>query len=1342
MWSSLVSLRRETIVQVALALTVGMGLGCGGSVGGCGTLAPLPAMPAPVGLPFAQQIEGGGQVRITKPGFDKLTSVIPGLLGPGLTKGFTAPVQSQNLVIGKTFECSSNCGGGGCNVSIKLNPNLAPPGGIQVSMVDNTTQAVLHIKIAFDVDAPIPLSYNTIFTSCSSLCTLDLSAPGTVIDANIVMSIDKTTGQLVMALQKINSVNISLAASGCSVAGDILNFVLTGIDALLNSFIGNFIINLLTPQLNSLVQGFLPHPPGMAGVINTGKALASFDAPSTAALETYIVAGGYVSAYQGGLNLGLITGMNSDSDVTTRGPGETSDPALCVPARPAPDLTQAPYNLPANSARPDTTLAVAPEFAGMPDPMDSMGNTQDIALGLSRTFLDLTGFHVYNSGTLCLSISGGSLAALNAGALAVLVPSLGNIITDKKAPLAIVLRPEQPLTFTIGAGGMADPLLHVKVDDLRIDFYAFIEERYVRVFTLSATMDVMIDLQITMDMNGNPAILPSVTGIDKKSVKLAVLNTDLVNEDPTKLAGVLSSLVDIAVHQFMGSLKPVSLPSLMGFSLDKLSITRVQTTMDDFIAIYGTIVTGGTGPGGGPDAPQPGDWVPSRHTAIPVATTAKIVDVSVPPPDVIANAIGRGSIDPSNLPSVTLHLGAISHTASELEWQTSVDGGDWSAFTTEQRTTVTASQFLLQGHHTIEARARLRGDWASLDPNTVKLPVIIDSAPPTLHPTVELGALVFHGEDNVSLPGALRYAWQTPEGWTDFGPALSMPLDGVFSLTHDGVDKLHIAVIDETGNRGEIGFDPGPAFAEFHGRTTNPPTSGCGCALGGRAESEGGNLALALLALLPLAGLAWRRRPSARTLLIIGILSAGAAGMNVGCNCNQSTQLGCKVPDDCRTTKCDTGTIPQCMTGGMCACTPDLPLGDIGQYASLGMRGGVAYLAAYNNTYGDLMIGHVAPPGVVTNWEFVDGIPLTSSPDNPLSQVRGGISDPGDDVGKYASIAVNNDGNPVIAYYDATNGALRFASFGAVLWHSHAVDVGVGAPPLGDNFGRWASITLDKSGAPGIAYYAEVAKGASGMREGQLRFAQAKVANPASKTDWTISTIETRALPPPPMGGGEGDVLPDGIGIMASTARKSDDGPVIAYYDRMRGNLRYVEFDNAGKKWGTPIILDGEDASGNDTGDVGQYASVASDGVTSHITYVDATRDNLLYVDTKDKTPEVVDDGFRPKDETTNDGLPAPVYHLVGDSSSLQLSGSQAIVAYQDSTVEELRFGVRDMATKKWTLTTVAGHGTPFKGSYGFYAQARVSGGVAVLSSYALNQHMDNPDFYVETFAINLGGIM
>ena len=75
----------------------------------------------------------------------------------------------------------------------------------------------------------------------------------------------------------------------------------------------------------------------------------------------------------------------------------------------------------------------------------------------------------------------------------------------------------------------------------------------------------------------------------------------------------------------------------------------------------------------------------------------------------------------------------------------------------------------------------------------------------------------------------------------------------------------------------------------------------------------------------------------------------------------------------------------------------------------------------------------------------------------------------------------------------------------------------------------------------------------------------------------------------------------------------------------------------------------------------------------AHISYENASQDQLLYIDSSAKKREVVDDGYHSQDEQTQDGIDSPVWHLVGDSSSLQTQEGRVIVAYQDSTVVELR---------------------------------------------------------------------
>jgi hypothetical protein len=509
-----------------------------------------------------------------------------------------------------------------------------------------------------------------------------------------------------------------------------------------------------------------------------------------------------------------------------------------------------------------------------------------------------------------------------------------------------------------------------------------------------------------------------------------------------------------------------------------------------------------------------------------------------------------------------------------------------------------------------------------------------------------------------------------------------------------------------------------------------------------------------------LVALVLLRRRRAAAALVLAALALHTAGCN-------DKKPACVVDDDCLKAKCATGQIGQCQAN-MCICTPDEPRGDVGRFSSMALVGGTAYVAAYNNTYGDLMIGHVAPPGLITNWDFVDGVP-DESPDVPASHVRGGIMDKGDDVGRYTSIQATPHNDPVMAYWDKTHNALKFASFGVVRWRAHTVDKAV-TPD--DDVGRWASLSLGRDGTPSIAYTAIVHTGTpSGQPESQLRWAKAKVQSPQSTSDWDIAVLDSRPLADPnaPPDGGVADagvavdasapndggatdggamaptppILPPAIAIMSAAARKSDDSPGIVYYDRERGNLRYIEYLSATGAWAKPVILDGEDRKGNDTGDVGQYPSITFDNSdVAHIAYVDSTNNHLNYVNSMALKPEIVDDGYNPADEMTLDGLNSPVSHLVGDSSTIQTYSGKVLIAYQDATLLELRTATKSVTDTMWTLSTLAGHAMPFKGSYGFYASLRVTGQQAVVSSYGVNQHVDPPQFYVEVFAVELGLIM
>jgi hypothetical protein len=113
-----------------------------------------------------------------------------------------------------------------------------------------------------------------------------------------------------------------------------------------------------------------------------------------------------------------------------------------------------------------------------------------------------------------------------------------------------------------------------------------------------------------------------------------------------------------------------------------------------------------------------------------------------------------------------------------------------------------------------------------------------------------------------------------------------------------------------------------------------------------------------------------------------------------------------------------------------------------------------AYVAAYNNDYGDLMIGHITPPGVVQGWDFVDGVP-DGPPDITNSHNRGGISDKGDDVGRYPRSRPRPTASRhrLLRRRTARSSSRRSAPSAGTA----TIDVGIGAPSTGGDVGRWTS---------------------------------------------------------------------------------------------------------------------------------------------------------------------------------------------------------------------------------------------------------------------------------------------
>jgi hypothetical protein len=82
------------------------------------------------------------------------------------------------------------------------------------------------------------------------------------------------------------------------------------------------------------------------------------------------------------------------------------------------------------------------------------------------------------------------------------------------------------------------------------------------------------------------------------------------------------------------------------------------------------------------------------------------------------------------------------------------------------------------------------------------------------------------------------------------------------------------------------------------------------------------------------------------------------------------------------------------------------------------------------------------------------------------------LVDTAGDVGKYADVTVDKDGNPYISYYDDTNGTLKFASKESGSWERNTLD-------SNSDTGLFTSIKVTDSGRFHLVYYLQSISGTS-----------------------------------------------------------------------------------------------------------------------------------------------------------------------------------------------------------------------------------------------------------------------
>jgi len=212
--------------------------------------------------------------------------------------------------------------------------------------------------------------------------------------------------------------------------------------------------------------------------------------------------------------------------------------------------------------------------------------------------------------------------------------------------------------------------------------------------------------------------------------------------------------------------------------------------------------------------------------------------------------------------------------------------------------------------------------------------------------------------------------------------------------------------------------------------------------------------------------------------------------------------------------------------------------GDVGLYTSVAINNlGNPVVSYYDVTNSDLKVA-------------VCGNPTCSSGVTPITLDSAGI------VGQYSSVVINSLGNPVISYYDLSNGDLKLVACGNVTCtggNTFSIVDSAGA------VGPYTSIVLNSLGNPVISY--------SDSSNFYLKLAVC--GNATCSNGNNITTVDADGA----------------VGDYTSIALSSAGNPVISYADDVNGDLKVAVCTNPTCTTKTITTVDSE-------GFVGEFTSV------------------------------------------------------------------------------------------------------------------------------------------------------
>jgi hypothetical protein len=1353
------------------------------SGGGCEELQPLPYP-----VPASQTIENGIQLRITRDGFNTMKTILPELVEGDFGHIAFIPnywVGTSGHDYGIDF-CPIGCGVDISRVDLDF------------SVVDNTNDSnnidqcrdgifseTTCDEIWVDVEAEIYIGFEiNVFIAGANItpdCEVDFGFQNDAFEGTIAMGLRTRPedGYLRLDIDSITDIDIgglAISLENCiPFVDDILNaLVLENIGQyveMIQAFVGNSIVdfisnNIIIPLLQPTIDKLIPDI-GTEGRLNVGTFMSSAGFLGVDSfLEMKMMSGGYVDIKNDGITAGMIIGFNSDNDTDSReetadeyGVKSHSEHAKCVPPMATFDFAQSGLTTVsgvsgASADRLKTfTHKIIQEFNGEMDQAYLRfedGTPADISIAVTQGMLNLLGFHLVNSGALCLTLGTEQSEIVKVGTFAVLIPSLAEIIDRRigDAPMQLVIRPQNPIEFIIGQGeGTATPLLDLLLQDFQIDLYPFVNGRYARALTLAMDMHIEMDLEEGLDDDGNVTVMPVLRPVDESRIAVRILNSDLIREDPAEVEAIFPAIVSMIMPMLTSALQPIPMPT---YEITKLNsqgqqlvwrvvklehLEFIPTTGNDALLINSNLVS---------KLPGLKKVAPSERMKF----SAKVLKATTYSPDRLrATLLGKDDAHPE----ILIDLFPNNKEMGPFEYQYRLDGSGWYKFQKGNQLSITNLNLFLQGWHNIEVRGRIIGKPQTLALETVSLRVLLDSLAPTIEPYINDNQLEFGGFDYVTNKSNLLYSFKSNDVWSPWESTASIPYSKAKTLAGQG-NILSIRVKDQAGNISSADAD----LSKILPVTIEPKTkSGFGCSTTPNSKSGGFPLFLIMGALFILGRKFNKRffRNISVSLLLGTLIFTGCADSS---NDNNISIDQCQYDADCGGMTCPSNEVALCV-GSQCECVDDIPWGIPGPHSSVAIIGQYAWVASYNANYGDLMVSKVLPgtvPVVIRpeDWSFIDGIP-----DGPVvlptSDVRGGINAPGDDVGGYTSIAELASNQPIVAHHNYDTGSLRitFTTDGTD-WTGYDLDDGGDpmAPDLG-NAGLFNDLVIKPSdNTPAVSYMVNNIPGGSALSS-EIRFAQAINTSPQSAADWTIQIVDSVEYPYPEVNAPLGD-WPEGTGLFLSQDRFDDDRIALAWYDQYAGALKFSYQETVGGEFIEPIIVVGGVEGELPMGLFSSFAIDQDDSNLVHFLYQDGLQRSLRYatmdLTTQEVEESIIDDGFRLEDGTNQNGLPMPVQHFFGADASIKVASYKVFVSWQDATTQELYFATLDRSENdpQWDIQVLRGGEEPYEGSIGFYIDMEIDGTKLYISSYGVNLHAErdiigNPAlyYYVEVFSIGTG---